>query len=208
MNLLPALRRLLRPQKPPPLPGHALWYYEGMAFEPHRWNDPRTRRLSNCYSYAINIRIRSFLHFAPQPGQIGLPFWKYLLSQFVLTRKTITGAASADGLIPYDLSRPVPPGYYLTALMYRPGLLLGDYHWYRLDRGHDGAFFWTHKAGTAAATRRDRSGAVIHDLSEADLGIYKPCWGGYFLVPKDRLPVIARAEKIKTQSAEVKFHAL
>lgn len=177
----------LRPQKPPPLPGHALWYYEGMAYEPLRWNDPRTRRLSNCYSYAINLRIEKIFDFAPQPGQAGLSFFKYLLSQFIVTKRTLASAAAADGLIPYDLSRPVPPGYYLAALMYRPGLLFGDYHWYRLDRDHNGNFVWTHKPGSGYATDRDHSGNLIRDLSKADLGIFKPRWGGYFLVPREGL---------------------
>lgn len=156
-----------------------------MLFEPSRWNDRRTRRLSNCYSYAINLRIKNLTDFAPQPGQHGLPFLKYLLSQFIVTKRILTAAVAADGLIPYDLARPVPPGYYLVALRYRPGLLFGDYHWYRLDRDQDGNFIWTHKPGSGHATNRDHSGNVIYDLSKADLGIFKPRWGGYFIVPRE-----------------------
>lgn len=178
------LRAALKPEAPPPLPSHALWYYEGSAllFAPEHWNDARTRRLSNCYSYTVNMRVRKLSDFAPQPGQQGLPFWKYVLSQFIVTKKTLTEAAVADGLIPHDLARPVPPGYYLAALMYRPGFLLGDYHWYRLDHDGNGRYVWAHKPGTGTATNRDRSGHIIYNLSKADLGVFKPRWGGYFLV--------------------------
>ena len=177
------------------LPTHALWYYENnpLPFEPWHWNDVRTRRLSNCYSYAINLRITNLTNFAPQPGQFGLPFFKYLLSQFIVTKKSLTRAAEADGLIRHDLARPVPPGYYLVALRYRPGFLFGDYHWYRLDRNAEGHYVWTHKPGSGKATDRDRRGKVIYDLSKAQLGIFKPRWGGYFIVPNEGIPYPAAA---------------
>lgn len=179
------LRALLKPERPEPLPSHALWHYEDAAlpFTPGRWNDARTRRLSNCYSYALDLPIEKLFDFAPQPGQTGLPFWKYVLSQFLVTKKTLTEAAAADGLIPHHLARPVPAGYRLVALMYRPGVVFGDYHWYRLDRDGNGTYVWTHKPGSGHTTDRDRSGNVIYNLSTADLGIFKPRWGGYFLAP-------------------------
>jgi|GEM_PF-5070233 len=191
------LRIVLRAQTPESLPSHALWYYEDnpLPFTPEHWNAPRTRRLSNCYSYAINLRVTDLSDFAPQPGQSGLPFWTYLLSQFLLTRQSITQSVRADGLLPHDLARPVPPGYYLVAMRYRPGFLFGDYHWYRLDQDKSGAYIWTHKPGTKKATNRDHDGHVIRDLSKANLGLVTPRWGGYFLVPREGLDFKLRPTK-------------
>ncbi len=175
------------PEQPGPLPPLDTLRYAAdcHCFEPDSWNRGLINSLSNCYSYIIDSPVQRVASWFPQPGQFGLPFWRYLLSLFIISKQTMTEAAIADGLIPHDPAKPVPPGYYLTALVLRPGFL-GDYHWYRLDYDRlRGGFVWTHKHGQKVPSDRDEKGTVIRDLAAAALMKKYPQWGGYFLVPRE-----------------------
>lgn len=180
-------RCLTKPETPPPAPPLNLYRYahDCLTFEPGLDFDFITAKLTNCYSYARGLRVAHPFSAYTQPGQKGLTFLKYLLSQIVTSKTLLHRAAIADGLIPHDNAKSVPPGYYLVALMLRPGLLFGDYHWYRLDKNRQGDFIWTHKAGGKLPSDRDRDGNVIRDLSKAVLGAQHTRWGGYFLVRKN-----------------------
>ncbi len=181
----------IRAERPSPAPPLDVLSYAGdcLCFEPAAWARGWAGHLSNCYAYIMDNVIDRPTRWFPQPGQFGLPLWRYLLSQFVVTKRLMINAAIADGLIPHDPVKPVPAGYYLAALVVRPGFLMfGDYHWYRLD--HDrvrGGFVWTHKHGRKPPSDRDENGNIIRDLSDAALMKKYPQWGGYFLIPREGL---------------------
>lgn len=100
----------------------------------------------------------------------------------------VKAGARADGLVPVkDPSKP-HPGYYVVALVFRPGggSQMRDFHWYRLDKSGT----WSHKMGDLNATAIDGMGGVIEDpaklrskFSNHGYGIF----GGYWLVPNTGL---------------------
>lgn len=192
-------------ETPPPVPSLDIWAYgaeNALPYDPGRWCAAQVRSLSNCYAYVMNWRISRRGAWFPQPGQFGLSWGRYLLSLFVVTKSILREAAMADGLIPFERKGCVLPGYYLAALVLRPGFLSGDYHWYRLDRDRiSGECVWTHKRGVRAPSARDESGRVIYDLSKADLGHKYPQFGGYFLVPQDGVPVLRERRAATKQPA-------
>ncbi|WAR17393.1 IMSP1-like protein [Mya arenaria] len=120
---------------------------------------------NNCYNYANNKITDTFA----QPGRAG--------SCEIGTHPTgndFKRAALCDGLKEILTPRDVPvpdSGWNLVALVFwppKPGSMLFDFHWYRLD----GNSRWSHKPGRTVATNVDDSKKAIRDPRTADRGPY------------------------------------
>jgi RHS repeat-associated protein len=144
-------------------------YPDSPAYEPDRWNDPRTQYSTNCYAYAANDPDGHPLGTKPQPGEESGQMFTQLTGDNVAAAAERDGMTRAPGPVPKD-------GYYLVALVIAPGV---DYHWYRQD--NDGS--WSHKPGHTKATNLDNSGNPITNPENADRGIYSEFYG-YFYVPE------------------------
>lgn len=184
----------------PPAPeiDGACYKKDAPSYEPWKWNDWKKNGIqgkSNCYAYVANDPVNGPEENPfPQPGQNSVPLsiggLRHLLSHVFATGGILRDGAATDGMIPLEEGEKVPCGYYLAALTYRPGFLLNDFHWYRLDRDANGSYSWSHKPGEKGVRNTDRSEKRIKDLSAADLlgpasfsPDYHPRFGGYFLVP-------------------------
>ena len=137
-------------------------------YEPERWNDGGTIQYSNnCYSYAANDPYGHEYGCKPQPGVAAGRPWSagaVTLGEILerITCDNITGAAIADGFMPFNCDAPCPQGWYKVALVvdpYEGSNDLADYHWYRQDQGG----CWSGKPGHKLVTNLDSEGAVISD---------------------------------------------
>ncbi len=128
------------------------------------WNDAGTggavQDNNNCYNYACNKPTGTFA----QPGDAS---GKPIVGP--LSCKSVTAAATSDGLAPQDCAKACPAGSYKVALVVDPigfkaDKLNPDFHWYRQDDNGN----WSHKPGDGEATNVDSSGKPIVDPNKAD----------------------------------------
>ncbi|XP_052764374.1 uncharacterized protein LOC128206139 isoform X1 [Mya arenaria] len=158
IKLLGDDKRLLNKSTTPPPSGPT-------QFDPLKWNKYFVKDHNNCYNYANNKITDTFA----QPGRAG--------SCEIGTHPTgndFKRAALCDGLKEILTPRDVPvpdSGWNLVALVFwppKPGSMLFDFHWYRLD----GNSRWSHKPGRTVATNVDDSKKAIRDPRTADRGPY------------------------------------
>ena len=140
------------------------------TYEPSAWNDANgIQYKNNCYNYACDMQTGTYA----QPGQAsGYTYhWAAMLCQ------EVRDAAVSDGLVPVDCDSGCGPSEcsHQVALVIRPGIEEGDFHWYRKDR--DGR--WSHKLGGSPATNLDNSKNIITDPRTADRGSYTDFCGCY-----------------------------
>lgn len=142
-----------------------------VEYDPVAWNntivpernDRLLKRLTNCYSYALNAQINAFTNkIEPmQPGQSSSDYVEGELD--VSSAYALTSAIKKDaenfgfGFKEIAESTRCRDGYYKVALAIGEGAFSWDYHWYRQNA--DGS--WSHKRGRTDVRNNDASGNVV-----------------------------------------------